>query len=125
MDNAESALGEDEKCEPSVASHCTDLVSVRKGEEEEPEEAVDNLALFTDTDASPEDAAYVSKLEGLGPIILNTDGTMGRIPNWSEYTDTEKEQAIRLISARNKKRKEALLLAKQTAVLPTCEESDT
>ena len=117
MNNAEPALGEDEKCELSGASHCTDLVSVGKGEEE-PEVAVDNLALFTDTDAGSEDTAYVSKLEGLGPIILNSDGTMGRIPNWSEYTDTEKEQAIRLISARNKKRKEALLLAKQTAVSP-------
>ena len=123
MNNAEPALGEDEKSKLSVASHCTDLVSVRKGEEE-PEEAVDNLALFSDADVNPEDTAYVSKLEGLGPIILNSDGTMGRIPNWSEYTDTEKEQAIRLISARNKKRKEALLLAKQTAVSPCCEEND-
>jgi hypothetical protein len=48
------------------------------------------------------------KLDALGPIVLNVDGTMGRITNWANFTETEKAQAIRLISARNKKRKETL-----------------
>lgn len=124
MSTDKASREEEGKQDLSVASNCTDLVSVRKGEEE-PEEAVDNLSLFADTDAGADDSAYVSKLEGLGPIILNTDGTMGRIPNWSEYTDNEKEQAIRLISARNKKRKDALLLAKSASALPNCEKHDT
>jgi len=94
---------------------CTDIVSVHQSTNDS--DSVDpvssNLALFDDAEVDPSDSAYVSKLEGLGPIILNTDGTMGRIPNWSEYTDAEKVQAMRLIGARNKKRKEALLLARR------------
>lgn len=48
------------------------------------------------------------KLEDLGPIIVNTDGTLGRIPNWMEMTVEEKATTKRLISSRNKKRLMAL-----------------
>lgn len=116
------STAEEEKGDVSSPTHCTDLVSVRKGEE--PEEAVDDLSLFGENDVNSEDNQYVSRLEGLGPIILNTDGTMGRIPNWSEYTESEKEQAIRLISARNKRRKDALLLQRQASSLPSIGESE-
>lgn len=114
MSNIESTHEAEEERQSPVAAHCTDIVSVRKGEEEA-DEPEDTLSMFDDVATEAEDSQYVSKLEGLGPIILNTDGTMGRIPNWSEYTASEKEQAIRLISARNKKRKEALLLARQAS----------
>ena len=52
---------------------------------------------------------YNVKSDSLGPIILNVDGTMGRVSNWAEMTDSEKEQAVRLISARNKRRKKEIL----------------
>ncbi len=45
----------------------------------------------------------------LGVIIINTDGTMSKIPNWHELTDHERLKAIRLIAKRNNKRKEILL----------------
>jgi hypothetical protein len=47
-------------------------------------------------------------MDHLGPIIVNTDGTTRRIANWNELTKSEQENAIRLISARNKRRIEAL-----------------
>lgn len=43
-------------------------------------------------------------MDHLGPIIVNTDGTTRRIANWNEMTESEKANAIRLISARNKRR---------------------
>lgn len=60
-------------------------------------------------DASPEvqstgDVKHNIKLENLGPIIINTDGTLGRIPNWAEMPVDEQTKAMRLVSARNKKR---------------------
>lgn len=75
-------------------------------------------------DASMDDGQYNCKLDALGPIILNTDGSMGRIPNWSEFTETEKAQAIRLITARNKRRKEALLEAKRASKLAAVTEEE-
>lgn len=65
---------------------------------------------FEDIDEGDND--YCVKLDSLGPIVLNSDGTMGRIGNWSNMTETEQAQAIRLISARNKKRKDALVRLK-------------
>jgi hypothetical protein len=45
----------------------------------------------------------------LGPIILNSDGTMSRVPNWAEMTAGERETAQRLIKKRNERRKRELL----------------
>jgi hypothetical protein len=47
-------------------------------------------------------------MDELGPIIINPDGTMRRIANWNELTKGEQESTFRQISARNKKRIEAL-----------------
>lgn len=75
-------------------------------------------------EAAMEDVQYNCKLDALGPIILNSDGSMGRIPNWGEMAETEKAQAIRLITARNKRRKEALLEAKRASALQAVAEED-
>jgi hypothetical protein len=99
------------------SNSCTDLVSCPKNDDEEnetereegstapvlPEESIGQVE---------NDENYCSKLDSLGPIVLNVDGTMSRIQNWSAMTDAEKESAFRLIAARNKKRKEALLQSK-------------
>mmetsp|Transcript_23328 Transcript_23328/g.27446 ORF Transcript_23328/g.27446 Transcript_23328/m.27446 type:complete len:245 (+) Transcript_23328:73-807(+) len=47
------------------------------------------------------------KLDNLGPIVLNTDGTTSRIANWNQMTIKEQENASRLIAKRNKKRIES------------------
>jgi predicted Fe-S protein YdhL (DUF1289 family) len=44
------------------------------------------------------------KLDHLGPIILNTDGSTSRISNWSDMTEQEQQNTLRLIAKRNKKR---------------------
>ena len=49
-----------------------------------------------------------TKLDHLGPIIVNIDGTLQRIANWTEMNETEQASAVRLITARNKKRLQAL-----------------
>lgn len=47
-------------------------------------------------------------MDELGPIIINPDGTMRRIANWNQLTKGEQASTLRQISARNKKRIEAL-----------------
>merc|ERR1711871_811934 len=48
------------------------------------------------------------KLDELGPIIINSDGSMSRIPNWATMDDNEKATAQRLIAKRNERRKKEL-----------------
>jgi hypothetical protein len=55
-------------------------------------------------------------MDELGPIIINPDGTMRRIANWKELTKGEQESTFRQISARNKKRIEALNEAAASAL---------
>jgi hypothetical protein len=50
----------------------------------------------------------VAKLDFLGPIIINTDGTLARIPNWNTLTVPEQTNTLRLIAKRNKARIEVL-----------------
>lgn len=40
-------------------------------------------------------------LDALGPVVVNTDGTMARIANWSDMTPREQERTQRLLAARN------------------------
>ena len=50
----------------------------------------------------------IAKLDFLGPIIINSDGTLSRIPNWLNLTKNEQLNILRVIAKRNKVRKEAL-----------------
>lgn len=49
------------------------------------------------------------RLEEMGPIILNTDGTTRRIANWDQMTKDEQAVSWRRISKRNEERRKALL----------------
>uniref|UniRef100_A0A6U2YS01 Uncharacterized protein n=1 Tax=Lotharella globosa TaxID=91324 RepID=A0A6U2YS01_9EUKA len=51
------------------------------------------------------------KFDKLGPMVLNNDGTISRITNWDKMTDREKETTYKIISRRNKARREKLLAA--------------
>ena len=62
------------------------------------------------------------KLDHLGPIIINSDGTLSRIPNWDLLSDNERSKTLRLIAARNTKRK-ALLETKQFGEVSNCDVS--
>lgn len=47
-------------------------------------------------------------LDHLGPMVVNTDGTLSRIANWEGMTETEKKTTLRVLGKRNKQRLEAL-----------------
>eukprot|EP01031_Cornospumella_fuschlensis_P036104 gene36104-43780_t len=55
-----------------------------------------------------EEETYGIKLDELGPIILNSDGTISRIKNWHELSDHERRTSLRRIAKRNQERKHQL-----------------
>lgn len=48
------------------------------------------------------------KIDKLGPLVVNTDGTVGRITNWDQMTEREQQNTLRLIGRRNQQRMAAL-----------------
>ncbi|GAA5825969.1 hypothetical protein JCM11251_000070 [Rhodosporidiobolus azoricus] len=49
----------------------------------------------------------VSLYDRLGPTVVNSDGTLSRIANWSEMTEHERNRILRVLGARNQIRLEA------------------
>uniref|UniRef100_A0A7S1DM31 Uncharacterized protein n=1 Tax=Hemiselmis andersenii TaxID=464988 RepID=A0A7S1DM31_HEMAN len=47
----------------------------------------------------------------LGPLVVQEDGSLQRITNWSSMTDAEKERTKRVLTKRNAQRLEALKAA--------------
>jgi len=41
------------------------------------------------------------KYDALGPMVVNSDGTLSRITNWPEMTPAERERTFRILVARN------------------------
>jgi hypothetical protein len=60
----------------------------------------------TQLDMSNGDASV--KLDHLGPMVVNVDGTLSRISNWDKMADIEKENTLRIIGKRNQARLEIL-----------------
>lgn len=48
------------------------------------------------------------KLDVLGPLVVNRDGSTGRVANWAEMTEDERATTLKLLSKRNRQRLEAL-----------------
>ncbi|KAJ7873054.1 hypothetical protein B0H14DRAFT_2720720 [Mycena olivaceomarginata] len=42
------------------------------------------------------------KLDDLGPLVVNSDGTLSRMFNWATLTAAEQANTIRVLAARNK-----------------------
>jgi hypothetical protein len=66
------------------------------------------------------DATHTLEVDGpsvamaeLGPIIVNADGTLRRIENWSKLTKAEQASTMRIVARRNKRRLEALKLLEE------------
>ncbi|KAB8257450.1 hypothetical protein BDV32DRAFT_82028 [Aspergillus pseudonomiae] len=51
------------------------------------------------------------KLDHLGPLVVNQDGTLSRISNWAQMAEIEKKNTLRVLGKRNKQRMEALKAA--------------
>lgn len=47
----------------------------------------------------------------LGPMVVNSDGTLSRIANWQEMTPAEQNNTIRVLSKRNQLRTSTLAQA--------------
>ncbi|KAI1506131.1 hypothetical protein F5X99DRAFT_125122 [Biscogniauxia marginata] len=48
------------------------------------------------------------KLDLLAPIVVNEDGTLGRVANWGEMAEFERDNLLRIIGKRNRTRMNAL-----------------
>ena len=44
------------------------------------------------------------KMDQLGPVVVNSDGSLSRITNWPTMSEQERQTALKLIAKRNKKR---------------------
>ncbi|KAG0291912.1 hypothetical protein BGZ96_004713 [Linnemannia gamsii] len=55
------------------------------------------------------------KLDLLGPVVVNEDGTMSRIDNWHEMADIEKANVRRILLKRNNARLTRLRAARDQA----------
>lgn len=77
-----------------------------------PTETEEVLALPEPTSIGTSDQLELNgpalKLDKLGPIIVNSDGTTQRINNWQELSKQEQDSAWRIIAKRNKERVEYL-----------------
>ena len=74
-----------------------------------PAPAAAPLRLPAPSDASSSDEANnVIKLDHLGPMIVNSDGTISRIANWQNMSDIEQQRSLRLLAKRNKVRMDSL-----------------
>ncbi|KAE8144685.1 hypothetical protein BDV25DRAFT_88260 [Aspergillus avenaceus] len=51
------------------------------------------------------------KLDHLGPLVVNQDGTLSRISNWAQMTEIEKRNTLRVLGKRNQLRMDALKAA--------------
>jgi hypothetical protein len=48
------------------------------------------------------------KLDALGPVIINQDGTLSRISNWQEMTPQEQQKTLQRLQKRNQSRLQEL-----------------
>lgn len=48
------------------------------------------------------------KLDHLGPMVVNVDGTLSRISNWEKMADIERKNTLRIIGKRNQERLDVL-----------------
>ena len=49
-----------------------------------------------------------TRLEELGPMVVQPDGSLGRIGNWSDFTQEQRETIAGVITKRNRARLRAL-----------------
>ncbi|KAF2147033.1 uncharacterized protein K452DRAFT_194342, partial [Aplosporella prunicola CBS 121167] len=48
------------------------------------------------------------RLDHLGPMVVNRDGTLSRIANWEGMTELERTNTLRVLGKRNQLRLKAL-----------------
>lgn len=48
------------------------------------------------------------KLDHLGPLVVNKDGSLSRIANWDKMADIERQNTLRILGKRNQLRLDGL-----------------
>ncbi|KAG8800528.1 hypothetical protein FRC17_006849 [Serendipita sp. 399] len=51
------------------------------------------------------------KMDNLGPMVVNSDGTLSRIANWQEMSDIERVRTLKVLLKRNQIRLETIAAA--------------
>ncbi|KAI0202649.1 hypothetical protein F4808DRAFT_420906 [Astrocystis sublimbata] len=64
------------------------------------------------------------RMDHLGPLVVNEDGTMSRITNWDTMADIEREITLRIIGKRNQARLAKLRAAKKLDENPKTASAD-
>eukprot|EP00434_Breviolum_minutum_P026900 symbB.v1.2.023779.t1/scaffold2200.1/size85926/6 len=81
-----------------------DASSLQRGDHQ----AIEDLEETAETALPAESTVMVGgvpmKMDHLGPVIVNEDGSMRRIANWLEMTERERQVALRRIGQRNQQR---------------------
>ncbi|KAJ1306619.1 hypothetical protein OPQ81_007616 [Rhizoctonia solani] len=80
------------------------------------------LALPPPDEASKDDSGVTTlevggksiSFDKLGPMVVNSDGTLSRIANWQEMTVAEQKNTIRVLSKRNQLRTSIFAQARAT-----------
>ncbi|KAH9868890.1 hypothetical protein J1614_007965 [Plenodomus biglobosus] len=60
------------------------------------------------TDATKLDINSTIKLDAMGPLVVNKDGTLSRIANWDTMAEIERQNTLRILGKRNMLRREGL-----------------
>ena len=47
-------------------------------------------------------------MDNLGPIVINSDGSLSRITNWHGMTVAEQQRTLKIIARRNRQRRQKL-----------------
>lgn len=90
------------------------------------ENAVDGQPLGLPSPPSKEEEAAMKldmssgsdtiKLDHLGPLVVNKDGSLSRISNWEQMTAQEKKSTLKILGKRNQLRTDALKESEDTMV---------
>mmetsp|Transcript_8019 Transcript_8019/g.11021 ORF Transcript_8019/g.11021 Transcript_8019/m.11021 type:complete len:110 (-) Transcript_8019:361-690(-) len=93
-----------------------DELTIEKGadQEEGKKDKQPMLALPAPSDAKRLETNTVKlgenvKFDELGPVVINSNGTISRIANWDRMTEIEKETTYRVLVKRNNLRRKRLL----------------
>ncbi|KZT39765.1 hypothetical protein SISSUDRAFT_984355 [Sistotremastrum suecicum HHB10207 ss-3] len=75
--------------------------------EQNPEHDAQHIPLALPAPVSEDNVSQLNvgstlKLDELGPMVVNSDGTLSRIANWKEMSEIEKDRTLRVLVARNR-----------------------
>jgi hypothetical protein len=102
-----------EKNAANSENHNTSVPESENTSQDAPSQA-SPLGLPSPSDSTPTTTIDMSaggstvKLDHMGPLVVNKDGTLSRISNWAEMADVERQNTLRILGKRNQLRKEAL-----------------